>query len=94
MRKPDEGDKAGLYITVIFHLGLLIILLVCQIGSAIRKGDTFVIDFSKQEAKEQVQKEMNLKEEVAEKINQMLEYVSSLFSRTAYPNSTSSLLNL
>ena len=73
MRKPDEGDKAGLYITVIFHLGLLIILLVCQIGSAIRKGDTFVIDFSKQEAKEQVQKEMNLKEEVAEKINQMLE---------------------
>jgi hypothetical protein len=73
VRKPDEGDKAGLYITVIFHLGLLIILLVCQIGSAIRKGDTFVIDFSKQEAKEQVQKEMNLKEEVAEKINQMLE---------------------
>ncbi len=52
---------------------MLIILLVCQIGSALRNGDTFVIDFSKQEAKEQVQKEMNLKEEVAEKINQMLE---------------------
>jgi hypothetical protein len=73
VRKPDEGDKAGLYITVIFHLGLLIILLVCQIGSAIRKGDTFVIDFSKQEAQEEVQKEQNLKEEVAQKINQMLE---------------------
>ena len=32
-------DKAGLYITVIFHLLVIIVLLACQIGAALRRGD-------------------------------------------------------
>ena len=58
MKRLDSEDKAGLYITVIFHLVVLIILLASQIGAALRSENTFVIDFSKQEA---VQKE---KEEI------------------------------
>ena len=43
-------DRAGLYITVIFHLLVIIALLASQIDSALRKGESFMIDFSKQEA--------------------------------------------
>ena len=49
MKSPDSDVKAGIYITVIFHLAVLIILLICQIGAALRKDNSFVIDFSKQE---------------------------------------------
>ena len=44
-----SDDKAGLYITVIFHLAVVIVLLVCQISSALKRENTFVLDFSKQE---------------------------------------------
>ena len=44
--KSDE--KAGLYITIIFHLVVIIVLLVCQISSALKRENTFVLDFSKQ----------------------------------------------
>ena len=33
--KSDE--KAGLYITIIFHLVVIIVLLVCQISSALKR---------------------------------------------------------
>lgn len=66
-------DRAGLYITVIFHLLVIIVLLACQIGSALRRGETFVIDFSKQEIMEEKKKEENLKEEVKQKLDRMLD---------------------
>lgn len=66
-------DRAGLYITVIFHLLVIIVLLACQIGSALKRGDTFVIDFSKQEIMEEKKKEENLKEEVKQKLDRMLD---------------------
>lgn len=79
MRRRDDGDRAGLYITVIFHLGVLIVLLIGQIGAAIAKGDTFVVDFSKtetpiekKEAREEMEEAKTLREDVAERINQML----------------------
>ena len=65
-------DKAGLYITVIFHLLVIIVLLACQIGAALRRGDSFVIDFSKQEQVEQQKAEENFKEEVSDKLDQLL----------------------
>ncbi|MBQ4305421.1 MAG: hypothetical protein II764_00185, partial [Bacteroidales bacterium] len=63
MKSPDSDVKAGIYITVIFHLTVLIILLICQIGAALRKDNSFVIDFSKQEEVEKIQKEEQLKED-------------------------------
>ena len=50
-----SDDRAGLYITIIFHLMVIIVLLVCQISSAIKRGNTFVLDFSKQEKVEKEQ---------------------------------------
>ena len=53
---PDQ--KAGLYITAIVHLAVIIVLLVCQIGYSVQRENTFVLDFTKQEEKEaQEQKE-------------------------------------
>lgn len=66
-------DRAGLYITVIFHLLVIIALLASQIDSALRKGESFMIDFSKQEVMEEKKKEENLKEEVKQKLDRMLD---------------------
>ena len=43
----NSEDRAGLYITVIFHLVVIIVLLACQIGAALKKENTFVLDFTK-----------------------------------------------
>ena len=66
-------DRAGLYITVIFHLLVIIVLLASQISSALRRGESFLIDFSKQEIIEEKKKEENLKEEVKQKLDRMLD---------------------
>ena len=71
-----RDDKAGLYLTVIFHLVILIILLLTQIGFSLKREDLFVIDFSQDEKKEltkvERKEEMTLDEAVAEKIERML----------------------
>ena len=45
----DAEDRAGLYITVIFHLVVVIALLCFQLGAVIRGENTFILDFSKEE---------------------------------------------
>lgn len=71
-----RDDKAGLYLTVIFHLVILIILLLTQIGFSLKREDLFVIDFSQDEKKEvtkvERKEEQTLDEAVAEKIERML----------------------
>ena len=47
---PDQ--KAGLYITAIVHLAVIIVLLLCQIGYSVQRENSFVLDFTKQEEKE------------------------------------------
>ena len=47
---PDQ--KAGLYITAIVHLAVIVVLLLCQIGYSVQRENTFVLDFTKQEEKE------------------------------------------
>ena len=44
-----KEDQAGLYITIIFHLVVIIALLAYQIDSALKREESFVLDFSKQE---------------------------------------------
>ena len=71
-----RDDKAGLYLTVIFHLVILIILLLTQIGFSLKREDLFVIDFSQDEKKDvtkvERKEEKTLDEAVAEKIERML----------------------
>ena len=63
-------------ITVIFHLTVIIVLLLYQIDATVRREESFVIDFSKQEEIERQQQEMEeIEREIAkmEAIRQRLE---------------------
>ena len=70
--KINKEDKAGLYITIIFHLVVIIVLLAYQIDSSIRREESFVLDFSKQEEIEQKKKEEIFKDNISKRIDQML----------------------
>ena len=70
--KINKEDKAGLYITIIFHLVVIIVLLAYQIDSNLRKEESFVLDFSKQEEIEQRKKEEIFKDNISKRIDQML----------------------
>ncbi|MBP5487359.1 MAG: hypothetical protein J6Y06_07030 [Bacteroidales bacterium] len=84
-------DRAGLYITVIFHLVIIIILLACQIGAALRRDNTFVLDFSKQEEVEKQKAEENFKEEVSDRLDQLLAAASGVPIRNIAVDRSSAL---
>lgn len=68
----NKDDKAGLYLTIIFHLVVIIVLLVYQINTSIKREESFVLDFSKQEEIEQRKKEEIFKKDVSKRIEEML----------------------
>lgn len=77
-RIPKE-DKAGLYLTVIFHLAVIIALLCAGLGASLKSEKGFLMDFSKveqaekmQAQAEKLQKEINFKEEVSRKLQKDL----------------------
>lgn len=70
--KLSNEDKAGLYITLIFHLVVLIILLIVQIGFSLQRENSFVLDFTKQEEIEKVKKEEIFKEDIQSRIEELL----------------------
>lgn len=72
MGRISDEDKAGLYITVILHLAVIIVFLLVQIGNAVKADNSFVIDFSKQEAVEKLRAELERKEAISERIDRML----------------------
>ncbi len=73
MKRLDKEDKAGLYITVIVHLTVIIILLASQLSIQLQKENTFVLDFSKQESVEKLKQELAFKEEVSRRIDELIE---------------------
>ncbi len=72
-RRWKSEDKAGLYITVIFHLTVIIVLLVYGIDSTLKREESFVLDFSKQEEMERVMKEKAFKEDISKRLDQLIE---------------------
>ena len=71
-RHIGSEDKAGLYITVIAHLAVIIILLAVQVNTALKSTDTFLMDFSASEAEEAQIKEREFKENISEKLDKLL----------------------
>ena len=63
MPRLSGEDKAGLYITVIIHLTVIVVLLLSSVSAQIRRGESFVIDFSREEALEKKAAEQRLQEE-------------------------------
>jgi len=68
----NNEDKAGLYITIIFHLVVIIVLLAYQIDSSLKKEESFVLDFSKQEEIEKREKEEAFKEEISRRLDDLI----------------------
>ena len=68
----NTEDKAGLYITIIFHLVVIIVLLASRLDSALKKEESFVLDFSKQEEVERLKKEEAFKENISRRLDELI----------------------
>ena len=76
MRKLNDDDKAGLYITIIIHLVVLIVMLGVQVGIQLKKDNSYLIDFSRQEEDErqrELERRLAEDEEYGEAINKLLD---------------------
>lgn len=67
---PDQ--QAGIYITAIIHVAVIIVLLAVQIGFTIQKENSFVLDFTQQEELERMEREVELQRSAAAQLEQML----------------------
>ncbi len=65
-------NKAGLYLTVAFHLLLLIILLASRINYLIREETSFILDFTKEELLEEIARREQLREEVSKELDDLI----------------------
>lgn len=70
--KIHSEDKAGLYLTIIIHLLVIIILLLWQIGKEVAAENAFVMDFTKQEEQERLAEERAFKEDIRERLEEMI----------------------
>ena len=68
----NKESKAGLYLTIIFHLVVIIVLLIYQIDSTLKAETSFVLDFSKQEEIEKQEEIRVLKEEVSKQLDELI----------------------
>ena len=57
---------------MIFHLTVIIVLLLYQIDSTIRREESFVLDFSKQEEIERREKETAFKEDISKRLDDLI----------------------
>ena len=73
MKRIPKEDRAGLYVTVIVHLVVVIILLAAQLGAELSKESSFILDFSQIEEAERLEREIAFKEEISRRLEQMIE---------------------
>ena len=75
-KRISKADRAGLYITVIIHLAVLIVLLLTGLNRSLRSEQSFVIDFSREEELERMAEaveKLRQEAEMQEAINRRLE---------------------
>jgi len=72
VKRLKKEDRAGLYITVIVHLTVIIVLLASQLSFTLRKEESFLLDFSKQETIEKLEKELAMKEEISRRLDELI----------------------
>jgi len=71
MKLPSE-TIAGIVTTVSIHLAVAIPLLALQLGFEIQKEQSFVLDFTKQEEKQQQEEHQELVRSASEKLDEMI----------------------
>ncbi len=62
---------------MIFHLTVIIVLLLYQIGDTAGKEESFVLDFSKQEEIERMEREMEMQENLNRKLEEIISAAQS-----------------
>jgi len=72
VKRLAQEDRAGIYITIIVHLVVLIVLLLSGISWELSGEQSFILDFTKAEEKEKLEKQESLKEAIAEKIDKIM----------------------
>ncbi|MCD8313756.1 MAG: energy transducer TonB [Bacteroidales bacterium] len=73
---PSE-DRAGLYITVIIHLAVIIVLLAVQVGFWTFSEKSFILDFSAQEERERIEQEEEFKEDISKRLDDLISAAQS-----------------
>ena len=91
MKKLTPDQKAGLYITAIIHLAVIIVLLIGGIGYQLKNENTFVLDFTKQEEKEEIERLEDLKLSAAQKLEALIAASSGVPVRNVTVNRSSQL---
>lgn len=71
-KKLSTEDKAGLYVTVIFHLAVIIVLLAGGLTSALTSESSYLFDFSRQEEEERLAEEAAFKEEISRRLDELI----------------------
>ena len=79
----SKEKKAGFYTTVIFHLVVIIICLLTAIQRVASEETSFVLDFSKLEEIERIEKQEELKAQASKELEDLL---SGKASSSAYRN--------
>ena len=79
----SKEKKAGFYTTIIFHLVVIIICLLTAIQKVVSEETSFVLDFSKLEELERVEKQEELKVQASKELDDLL---SGNASSSAYRN--------
>ena len=79
----SKEKKVGFYTTVIFHLVVLIIFLLTAIHWVVSEETSFVLDFSKLEEMERIERQEELKSQASKEIDDLL---SGRTSPGAYRN--------
>ena len=82
--KISKEDKSGLYLTVILHVGLVIVLLVSQIATAVNSENTYVLDFSQAEEQERLEQEEEFRQDISDRIDDLLAAASAVDSRSGW----------
>lgn len=67
---PDQ--RAGLYITVSIHLAVIVVLLAARIGYEVQRENSFVMDFTAQEAAEKLQERLRMQQRIEAQLEQMI----------------------
>lgn len=79
----SKEKKTGFYTTVIFHLVVLIIFLLTAIHGVVSEETSFVLDFSKLEELERIEKQEELKAQASKELDDIL---SGKVSASQYRN--------
>ena len=71
-RSGNKGGRVGLYVTIIFHMVVIIALFAYQIDSTLRREESFVLDFSKEEEMEREREVLEFKEDISKKLDDLI----------------------